>query len=882
MQPSIFKFIWRYSRREQIFLLVLTLLSFPFLYLSLDLPKTIINEAIGGRDFPKLLLGRELDQVQYLLLLCFAFLALVLLNGAFKYFINVYRGVVGERMLRRLRYRLFDNLLRFPLGRFKRTSQGELVSMITAETEPLGGYVGDSIALPVFQGGTLITILVFMFVQDWVLGVAAVLLYPLQAWLIPKLQRQVNQLKKQRTLQVRRLSERIGEVVGSAEEVHAHDTSRYELADFSGRVGKIFYIRLDIYKKKFLIKFLNNFIAQITPFFFYAVGGYLVIKGNLSFGALVAVLAAYKDLSSPWKELLDYYQIMEDARIKYSLLYEHFELPDLLDAELQRAEPTTIAPLTGPLIASNLDISEDMVGEEAPSMVSFQTVLPTRLALLGDTGSGRSRTAAAMAGLNRPRSGSLTLGGFDLLRAPESVTGRRIGFVNREVKLRSGTLRANIEYALKHREMEPELPAGPEGDAERKRRLDAKLAGNSVHDPGGQWIDYTAMGLSDPQALTARILEALDIADMGADVLGFGLGRAVDPAAYPGLAEQVMRARSQFRSLLEDDELSSLVSQFDQSEYNASMTVAENLVFGTPRDERFSFDSLSSNAYVRKVLEECGLWSELVNVGREVAELMLELFSDVEPGSELFERFSFIDADDLPEFRTLLSGTAGVDGTVMAEADRQRFLSLVFKLVPARHRLGVVSEDLQRRLLGARKRFAEGFGKGAPPVDFFDAERYNPAVSIQDNILFGRLAYGRPRSAARVGNAIRDVVRELGLEALVMAVGLDYEIGIGGSRLSQAQRQKVALARCVLKRPDVLILDEATAALDDVSQARVLERVLSEFGQRSLIWLLHRASLASAFHHILVMEDCKVVEEGTFDELSTKDDTVFSELSMGA
>ncbi|MGI9335328.1 MAG: ABC transporter transmembrane domain-containing protein [Gammaproteobacteria bacterium] len=882
MQPSIFKFIWNYSRREQIFLLILTLASFPFLYLSLDLPKTIINEAIGGRDFPKLMLGQELDQVAYLLLLCFVFLALVLMNGAFKYFVNVYRGVVGERMLRRLRYLLFDNLLRFPLERFKRTSQGELVSMITAETEPLGGYIGDSIALPVFQGGTLITILVFMFVQDWVLGIAAVSLYPLQAWLIPKLQRKVNLLKKERTLEVRRLSERIGEVVSSADEVHAHDTSRYELADFSGRVGKIFYIRFEIYKKKFLIKFLNNFIAQITPFFFYAVGGYLVIKGNLSFGALVAVLAAYKDLSSPWKELLDYYQIMEDARIKYGLLHEHFELPDLLDARLQDAEPPEEVPLTGPLIASNLDISEDAAGEGAPALVSFQASLPTQIALLGDTGSGRSRTAAAIAGLNRPRSGSLTLGGFDLLRAPESVTGRRMGLVGRDVKLCSGSLRANIEYALKHRAVETELPAGPEGDELKRRRVDARLAGNSIHDAGGQWIDYAAMGLSGPGELTARILDALDVADMGADVLGFGLSRAVDPQAYPGLAEQVMRARSEFRALLEDDELSSLVSQFDKTEYNSSMTVAENLVFGTPRDESFNFDSLASNAYVRKVLEAGGLWTDLVNVGRDVAELMLELFSDVEPGSELFERFSFIDAADLPEFRTLLSRTAGVEGAVMADGDRERFLSLVFKLVPARHRLGVVSDELRARLLQARKRFAEGFGKGAPPVDFFDAERYNPAVSIQDNILFGRLAYGRPRSAARVGAAIRDIVRKLDMEALVMAVGLDYEVGIGGSRLSQAQRQKVALARCVLKRPEILVLDEATAALDDASQARVFARLMSEFGERSLIWLLHRASLASAFQHILVMEDCKVVEEGTYEQLSTKDDTVFSELTMGA
>ena len=288
MESSIFRFILRYSRKEQILLLIFTLSAFPFLYMSLDLPKTIINQAIGGSDFRKNIFGLEFDQISYLLILCFIFLLLVFINGGFKYFINVYRGVVGERMLRRLRYQLYVRVLRFPLPSFRKVSQGELVSMITAETEPLGGFVGDSVALPAFQGGTLLTILVFMFVQDPVLGTAAIALYPVQAYLIPKLQRKLNLLKKERVIHVRRLSERIGEVVIGIREVHAHDTSQYELADFSDRIGDIYDIRVKIFRQKFLIKFLNNFIAQITPFFFYSIGGYLVIRGSLSFGALVA------------------------------------------------------------------------------------------------------------------------------------------------------------------------------------------------------------------------------------------------------------------------------------------------------------------------------------------------------------------------------------------------------------------------------------------------------------------------------------------------------------------------------------------------------------------------------------------------------------------
>ena len=89
------------------------------------------------------------------------------------------------------------------------------------------------------------------------------------------------------------LAERIGETITGADAIHANDTTQYELADFSSRLGRIYAIRFEIYKRKFAIKGLNNFLSLLTPFFFYSIGGYLVIEGSLTLGALLAVLAAY-------------------------------------------------------------------------------------------------------------------------------------------------------------------------------------------------------------------------------------------------------------------------------------------------------------------------------------------------------------------------------------------------------------------------------------------------------------------------------------------------------------------------------------------------------------------------------------------------------------
>ena len=362
------------------------------------------------------------------------------------------------------------------------------------------------------------------------------------------------------------------------------------------------------------------------------------------------------------------------------------------------------------------------------------------------------------------------------MQSAEAVTGRRVAYVSQEANLVAGTVRDNLLYSLKHR------PAGePDGAGSESRAKDireARLSGNSEHDPNADWIDYAGAGVSSPEEIRIRAIEVLEVVDMGEDVLDLGLRGHVDPVAAPGLASRILEARSALHERLGRSRSGTLVELFDRDAYNANMSVAENLVFGTPRDPAFAMDSLAGNPYVQRVLEETGLMERFLAIGASVAELMIELFADVEPGSDMFERFSFIHADDLPRFRALLSRCGDGDFDSLDAEDRAMLVSLPFLLIPARHRLGLVDDAFQDDLLRARRVFAEGFGDGPPPVDFFDRGAFNPGVSVQDNILFGRLVYGRARSAAEVGELIREVVEELGLYYAIAGVGLDFQVGI--------------------------------------------------------------------------------------------------------
>jgi ABC-type multidrug transport system fused ATPase/permease subunit len=879
MESTLFRFIFKFSWRQQIAVLALTLISFPFLYISLDLPKTIINEAIQAKKkFPVEILGVSLDQLGYLALLSALFLLLVCVNGGFKYVINVYKGRLGERMLRRLRYELYARILRFPLGHFRRVSQGELIPMITAECEPLGGFIGDAVAQPIFQAGTMLTIIVFMFIQDPVLGLAAISLYPIQGYIIPKMQRKVNRLGKERVRAVRKLSEQIGEGVSGIQEIHAHDASRLQLARFTDQLGRIYDIRFEIFRRKFLVKFLNNFIGQLTPFFFYSIGGYLVIQGDISFGSLVAVLAAYKDLASPWKELLDYYQQREDNRIKYQQIVEQFNPEGMLDEKLQGREAPAVDRLAGDLQATNLSLVEDD-GNVLVDGVSVGVRLDQRIAVVGNESSGKAALAMLLGRLTFPTSGQISIGGSDLAQLPESVTGRRLAYVGPSAYVFSSSLRENLLLGI----MYAPLAESPHGDAERARRArlrhEAELTGNSGDDPTAAWIDRSAAGAEDEDALRRRVQELIRGVDLEADVYQIGLRGAVDPNRRPDVAERILAARRALRDRLNVAGIAHLVESFDEGRYNLNATLAENLLFGTPVGPEFDLDKLSDNAYVHSVLDRVGLTDDLISTGRKIAETMVELFADLPADHPFFEQFSFISSDDLPEFQSLLGRVGKGDPKTLAPADRNRLLSLPLKKITARHRLGLIDESMQQRVLTARRAFAEGLPDSLRhAIEFFNSERYNAAASLQDNVLFGKVAYGQAQAAARIGGLIGEVLDALDLRPTVIEVGLDFGVGIGGSRLTQAQRQKLSVARALLRRPDLLVLNEATNTLDGKSQAKVMDTVLKECQGRGLIWVLQRADLARSFDRVLVMKSGRLVEQGQVAELD-RAGSAYSELA---
>ncbi len=892
METNIFKYVWRYSRREQLLTLFLVLVSLPFYFLSLDLPKQIVNDGIQGESFktpetkpsflkmevpftggdgepPQVLFdGIDLEQADYLIALSLVFLLLVIINGLFKFVINTMKGRMGERMLRRLRYELADRILRFPLGYIRRVKSPEMASMINAEVEPLGGFIGDAFVTPVFLGGQALTAMIFIMVQSFWLGLIAMGVVLVQAFLIPKLRKPILRLGKERNLTARQLAGRIGEVVDGTVEIHAHDTSNFERADLSARLGKIFGIRFEIYQRKFFVKFLNNFLAQLTPFIFYSLGGILAIRGSLDIGALVAVIAAYKDLPGPIKELIDWDQRRLDIQIKYTQVIEQFQPPDILDPALQDVSADAGPRLTGTLSVENLALVDEN-DSKLVDAVSFSIDVSEHVALVGASGGGKEQIAYLLARLMRPSSGRIKLNGADIATLPEATTGRRFSYVGQDVYLFPTSVRDNLLYGLKHVPLIPPNYASEEAKQRRTEEAESLRAGNTTLDNRADWVDYEAAGVSEDHDVVARLVEVLRLTELDGDVYRFGLAGSVDPKLRPEVVKGILAAREAILERLADLNAADFVVRFDPAQYNRNATLAENLLFGTPTKAAYEADQLAQNTLLVEVMDAAELADDLFAMGKSIAKTMVELFADLPPGHPFFDQFSFISSDDLPDFKVLIARADKVGEAGLEPEDRLRLRRLPFKYIEARHRLGLVDEIVEAKVLKARKLFSERLSKSDPgAVEFYRPDAYNAAASLQDNILFGRLAYGKARGEESVGKAVAEVLDQLHLRHAVIEVGLDHQVGIGGKRLTAIQRQKLGLARALLKRPDLLFVNEALAVMDGATQGRLLEGILGSRSGQGVVWTLQRASEAKRFDRVLVFDTGRLVAQGTFAELN--------------
>ncbi|MGB0360393.1 MAG: hypothetical protein ACPGEF_03165, partial [Endozoicomonas sp.] len=304
MPSGLLSFIHKHSFKNQIFLIISSMFLLPFTYYSFELPKRIINDAIEINNTTAIS-ASNYDKIDNLLYLCTIFLFVIISITLIKFIINYYKGFVAEKVIKLIRLKIYNKI------KSQDQKKADAIPVIAQEVEPVGSFSGVSFSSPMLYGGTTLTVIFFMLLQNLTLGLFAIVSLPFQIAIIPKFQRKINALIRKRVLTTRVLS-------GSIQQSDLEKNSESLEA-----IDKLQELRLEIFKNKFIMKSINNFIMNMVPFCFYVIGGYFVINGSLSMGALIASLASYKELSASVRELFTYYQNLQDVSVRYKEIYNY-------------------------------------------------------------------------------------------------------------------------------------------------------------------------------------------------------------------------------------------------------------------------------------------------------------------------------------------------------------------------------------------------------------------------------------------------------------------------------------------------------------------------------------------------------------------------------
>lgn len=817
-ERSLFSWILPGNIRLQVLIVLIIAITVSMSVIPLEMQKRIVNEAINLR------------QIDLLIMYCGIFLAAVVISSLLKTLSNILQTLISQRVLAKMRKELYHHILTLPMNFFRKTGPGMVVASLMTELAPAGEFTGIAIAAPITSALTLIAFAVYLFFLNVWLALISLSIYPIVLFIVPMLQRRANMANKKRVDETRTISNKITEAISGVHEVHGNGSYEIENRKFDGMVDRLFKIRIvwSIYKQS--IKVVNNFFNNLSPFLIFLVGGYLTIKGQLELGALVAFISAQQKLYDPWRDLIAFYQLYQDATVRYKKVMGYF---DVKPEHKIRPHERLPYKLDGSIEVKDL-IFETETGIRLVDGVNMKLKAGEHMALVGFSGSGKSTLAQCIGQLYSYSGGHLLIGEKEVSALTKSDMAHNLGYVAQAPFIFDGTIEENILYACEA------LKQGSDDESE------------------------IIMPTRD------EIIEVLQQTGVFADVLRFGLNALLVYDQHKDLVAQILRIRENFQQDF-GEAVHDYVEFFNEKTYLYHSNIADNLIFGTPNDQAFAEEKLTSNKYFLDFLDEADLARPLYSLGDELAKQTVDILGDLTPDMVFFEQ-SPIGPDELDEFKELVERRKDKMLHQISEEDRKKLLELALRFIPGKHKMVGFPSMLENIILEGRAMFRWMIAKDNPEaISFFNISDYIYSQTILNNILFGKTRTDKTEAHEKIDQSIIQLLIEEDLLETIVEIGMQFQVGTKGDRLSGGQRQKVAIARAFLKTPNIIIMDEATSGLDNKSQARIQNQLDTRWkGKSTVIAIVHRLDITKNYDKIAVLKAGKIIEMGTYDELIAK------------
>ncbi|MBB4038782.1 ABC-type multidrug transport system fused ATPase/permease subunit [Microvirga flocculans] len=794
---------WKTSPARHLAGLGLLALAGLLILIGLDLVRVVVERATGAGSWsaPATLLrivvtppaalwpepavlfpGIPLSPAAFALAAILGILIIPVLLGAILAGLEALTVGIGAQVLARTQSATLDIVLKVP------SASHDEIGMVTALAARglarENGVLGASFLVPVKLGGMIGLACAYVFVMDWHLGAVLALVLAVGAVVSARRSLLRFDAAAARSQEGAAAEDVFAQLEQRIPALRAHGTAPYERDRVrQALIGRHRPVMGREYRLA-LAEAASAAVLMIAPLSVLALGAWLSQERPLTAGTVAACVLAASLAAYGTREAVQWHRLALRARALLIDLGKSLAPLKLRAALKGKAR----LPESGTLVAEGVSAYDPASGARIAS-INLTLAFPSHVALVGDGDAGPRLMAALMSGQLPPSIGRLTYGGVDLAAADPVERSQRIAFAGNTVLI-EGSLKDNLLYGC----------AAPANERD------------------------------------LRLSEAIAITGLDRLTHARGLSGTIDPEREPKFAAAIVEARRMVQSALTAEQLDRFVDPFCATRYNRYATIGENLLFGKPIGDSFQEDRLSGHPFVRAILEANELTKPLARMGLSIATSMIEIFSEIPDGSPLFERFSFFSAADRPYFQDLVDRRNEQRRSDQTARDQERLIGLALRYNESRHRLGLLEPGFEERILVARSDFARMLPVSLHgSIEFYDEARFCAAASIQDNLLFGRIAADQAGALAAVQEVTRRVLTHKGLDGEVSRIGLDTPIDPQGDDLTLSEIAAVDLVRCLVRRPSILVVQRALDGLPEAAADTLVANLRRALVGRGLI-----------------------------------------------
>ena len=392
--------------------------------------KDMIDKVLAERDM------EMLNVISVSIVVVFAF------RGFFYYWQSYLVSYIGQRVVVDVREVMFRKFQRMPMAYFDKHQTGETMSFLTNDVNAIQSALVDNLIDMFTEGAILIGSIAMMLYLDWKLTLLTLVTVPLVGSAMRIFGKKIKSTSRVIQEKLADITSLLQESISSIRVVKSFVREDYEIERFSVENELNFKATIDNVKISSLLTPTVEFLAAVAVTFIVWFGGYEVVNGIMSAGALVAFLTYAVNLANPVKRLSRIYGKIQKAMAAIDRIFGVLDLPETVN---DKPDAIVLPKVSGHVKVKNVTFSYDGV-HNALEDVSFDVQPGQMIAFVGPSGAGKSTIANLIPRFYDVTAGAIEIDGHDIRDVTVHSLREQIGIVPQETLLFSTTVMENIRY----------------------------------------------------------------------------------------------------------------------------------------------------------------------------------------------------------------------------------------------------------------------------------------------------------------------------------------------------------------------------------------------------------------------------------------------------